>query len=177
MGNSKQLVRDCLRQYSRFQLSFTSIIHGFSLIELLVVVAIIAILSAVGIPAYNGYVTDSRRAAATNALRSIYLAQLEYRAVTGSYYDGSGAAGDCNQNAMVATNSSIDESDALVRDLFSNSDLLNVETFRFCSDAGQNTFTAWASNNAGGTGLTGCSINHNNQLLDASNPPVAIESC
>ena len=42
--------------------------HGFSLIELMVVVAIAGILLAVGIPAYSNYVVKSRIQSAQNAL-------------------------------------------------------------------------------------------------------------
>jgi prepilin-type N-terminal cleavage/methylation domain-containing protein len=43
---------------------------GFTLIELLVVVAIIGILAAVGVVAYNGYTASAKTAAAKSNLKS-----------------------------------------------------------------------------------------------------------
>ena len=65
-----------MRRYSR----------GFTLIELLVVVAIIGILSAVGVVSYSGYKTSAEKKQAEISLNSIYLAEQEYRSNNGNYY-------------------------------------------------------------------------------------------
>ncbi|HAF77372.1 MAG TPA: hypothetical protein DCG42_08625 [Maribacter sp.] len=51
---------------------------GFTLVELIIVIAIIGILGAVGIPAYNGYIADARDKAAQSTLQSIVLMQKNY---------------------------------------------------------------------------------------------------
>ena len=67
-------------------LTIKNLIRGFTLIELLVVVAIIGVLSAIGIVAYNGISDSSKRSQAETTMQSIYLAQQEYKSNNGQYY-------------------------------------------------------------------------------------------
>jgi len=53
---------------------------GFTLIELLIVIIIIGILAAVGIPVLRGYVDDARYSEADAALGAILTAQRVYHA-------------------------------------------------------------------------------------------------
>ena len=60
---------------------------GFTLIELMIAVAIIAILASIALPQYNQYVRSARRAEAIANLKSVQL-QLERWRVDHSSYSG-----------------------------------------------------------------------------------------
>ena len=77
-----------MRHYSR----------GFTLIELLVVVALIGILSAIGIVSYGKYKTSAEKKQAEISLNSIYLAQQEYRSNNGEY-----CTNNCNSQSKIIT--------------------------------------------------------------------------
>lgn len=61
--------------------------RGFTLIELMIVVAIIGILAAIAYPSYTRYVREARRADAVAAITRVQLAQERYRANNPTYAD------------------------------------------------------------------------------------------
>ena len=73
---------------------------GFSLIELLTVVAIIGILATIGIVAYSGYVSKARKSSAENAMMQIGLAQTEYYSNIGQYFATSSTCDDLSSQGI-----------------------------------------------------------------------------
>lgn len=68
----------------------TNQVRGFTLIELMIVVAILAILAAVAIVAYKAYIERSRNSEATSILADIRIKQDSYRATFHQYANPSG---------------------------------------------------------------------------------------
>lgn len=65
-------------------------IRGFTLIELMIVVGIVAIIAAVGVPAYTNQVNKAYRADAQSALMQLASAMERFRTVNNTYC-GNGA--------------------------------------------------------------------------------------
>ena len=84
---------------------------GFSLIELLTVVAIIGIIAAVGVVAYTGYISKARKSSAENAMMQIGLAQTEYYSNIGQYFATSSTCDDLSSQGI--ENNLFDEGDII----------------------------------------------------------------
>jgi prepilin-type N-terminal cleavage/methylation domain-containing protein len=121
--------------------------QGFTLIELLVVVAIIGILSAVGVVSYSGYKASAEKKQAEITLNSIYLAEQEYKSNNGEYYYNTSTAN-------------------LVTNLFDGVDDLSEQAYEFkTTNASTLTITATNKNNRSCT----ISITQTNKKPNISN--------
>ena len=74
---------------------------GYTLIEMMIAVGVLALLSAIAIPLYNGYIQTSREGALTNNIATIEVFEEDFRLRNGAYQAGVWNAGaDANLVAL-----------------------------------------------------------------------------
>ena len=75
--------------------------NGFTLVELMVVVAIMAIIAAVALPMYTSYIQTSRVGALINNIATIEVFQEDFRLRTGAYQAGVFNGGGANAGLLL----------------------------------------------------------------------------
>ena len=109
---------------------------GFTLIELLVVVAILGILSSIGIVSYQGYVSGTRQKSIENAMQQISLAQTEEYSNAGEYHT-SDTCGDPSEAS----------SKAIEKELFGGGDIITEDSgYEVCIAEDGSSYKIIASN-------------------------------
>ena len=65
---------------------------GFTLVELMIVVAILGILAAIAVPMYRGYISTAKQSEAKSNLQTIRLLEEQFYADNRAYVEGSNTA-------------------------------------------------------------------------------------
>lgn len=77
--------------------------QGFTLVELIIVIVIVAILAAIAIPSYQQMMENGRRSDAISTAKALQLAQETLRANCPFYAQNLGANNVCGANAGATT--------------------------------------------------------------------------
>lgn len=129
---------------------------GFTLIELMIVVAIIGVLSAIAVPAYQNYVTRSEAASGLATIKSLMTtAELFYQE------NGTASAASVADLGVTATSNDLGVISSVLSggnptlsfSFGANSSLATTDTISFTRDAN----TGWDCNRGGNVpALDGC---------------------
>lgn len=138
--------------------------RGFTLIELMITVAVVAILAAVALPAYNDYITRSKFAEATSTLASMRVKMEQYyqdaRKYTGACAAGTVAALPTNLKYFTVSCNIPDDTHYTVSAVGNTG--TDLEGITFTVDEANTHATTVTSGstiaNKGYTGNTGCWI-------------------
>jgi type IV pilus assembly protein PilA len=123
---------------------------GFTLIELMIVVAIIGILAAIAIPAYQDYTVRSQVTEGMNLASAVETGAAEYYANTGSFPATLSAAGISAQPAGKYVKS-VDVAAGAVTVVYGNQSnvAVNTQTLAFTPYLSANNDIVWICGNHG----------------------------
>lgn len=85
--------------------------RGFTLIELMIVVVIVAILTAIAYPSYKQHVIKARRSDAEGALLNFANAMERFYTKNGTYLGAASGGGNTGAPAIFATQAPVDGAD------------------------------------------------------------------
>ena len=106
-------------------------IAGYTLIEVMITLTVLAIITAIAIPAYQGYVSSAREAEGHNNLAAMQMAQEEFFLENNAYFEGENTTAVENASAGLWTATGSD----------------GVINFDYAVDASGGGYTATATGN------------------------------